>query len=61
MTDTASGPVEAPTVEATPGAAASPEDQRFLAALRGGDEAAFAELVDRHGGSMLRGSRISVP
>src|SRR5438876_12172109 len=54
MTDTASGPVEAPTVEAPPGVAASPEDQRFLAALRGGDEAAFAELVDRHGGSMLR-------
>ena len=54
MTDTASGPVEAPTVEAEPGGAASPEDQRFLAALRGGDEAAFAELVDRHGGSMLR-------
>jgi RNA polymerase sigma-70 factor (ECF subfamily) len=54
MTDTASGPAEAPTIRETPGGAASPEDQRLLAALRGGDEVAFAELVDRYGGSMLR-------
>jgi len=53
MTDTAFGPGEATTV-APPAAAASPEEQRLLAALRGGDEAAFAQLVDRFGSSMLR-------
>ena len=53
MTDTASGPPETSTVQEATGAA-SPEDRRLLDALRSGDEAAFAELVDRHGGSMLR-------
>ncbi|MDP9343251.1 MAG: sigma-70 family RNA polymerase sigma factor [Actinomycetota bacterium] len=47
MTESASGPGEATTVQ-------PPDEQRLLAALRGGDEAAFAALVDRHGGSMLR-------
>src|SRR5438876_9610142 len=43
------------TDEATiPQPVASPEDQRLVAALRAGDEAAFAGLVDRYGGSMLR-------
>jgi RNA polymerase sigma-70 factor (ECF subfamily) len=51
MTDSASGPGEATTVER---ADAPAWEQLRLAALRGGDEAAFAELVDRYGPSMLR-------
>ena len=38
----------------------SGEDRSLVAALRGGEEAAFAELVDRHGASMLRAARIWV-
>ncbi|HEY6104664.1 MAG TPA: sigma-70 family RNA polymerase sigma factor [Anaeromyxobacteraceae bacterium] len=39
----------------TAGAAAAPEDERrLLGRLRAGDRAAFAALVERHGGSLLR-------
>ncbi len=54
MTDTASAPGETTAVEPAATGDASPEEQRLLAALRDGGEAAFAELVDRYGGSMLR-------
>jgi RNA polymerase sigma-70 factor, ECF subfamily len=36
------------------GAPASDEDARLLAALRAGDEAAFADLVDRYHGRLVR-------
>jgi len=35
-------------------------DERLLAGLRAGDEAAFVELVERYGPSMLRVARLSV-
>jgi RNA polymerase sigma-70 factor (ECF subfamily) len=38
----------------------SAEDQRLLAALRRGDEAAFAELVDSYSSALLRVARIYV-
>jgi RNA polymerase sigma-70 factor (ECF subfamily) len=38
----------------------SPEDDRLLAALRGGDEGAFVSLVDRFGPVMLRVARAYV-
>lgn len=37
------------------------DDQRLLAALRDGDEAAFAALVDRHGPMLLRLALAHVP
>ena len=37
------------------------DEQALVAALKGGDEAAFAELVDRHAPAMLRVARGYVP
>lgn len=39
----------------------APEEAVLVAALRGGDEAAFARLVDRHTPAMLRVARTYVP
>src|SRR5437867_979190 len=36
-------------------------EERLVGALRGGDERAFAELIDRHQGSMRRVARAYVP
>jgi RNA polymerase sigma-70 factor (ECF subfamily) len=36
-------------------------DEQLIAALRGGDEAAFATLVDRHSPAMLRVASVYVP
>ena len=44
-----------------PGVIASDEDLRLVEALRAGDEAAFASLVDAHHASMLRVAMIFVP
>jgi RNA polymerase sigma-70 factor, ECF subfamily len=41
--------------------AASPDDRRLVAALRAGDEAAFATLVDGWGPAMLRVAMMHVP
>ena len=43
-----------PTIDGGRRPAASAEERELLAALRGGDEAAFARLVEALGGSMLR-------
>jgi RNA polymerase sigma-70 factor, ECF subfamily len=43
------------------GADAFPDDPALLAALRNGDEAAFASLLDRYGSAMLRIAMIYVP
>lgn len=40
--------------------AASVDELQLLDALRGGDERAFAALVDEHGGAMLRIARLYV-
>jgi RNA polymerase sigma-70 factor (ECF subfamily) len=40
---------------------ASPDDHRLVAALRAGDEAAFASLVDAWGPAMLRMAMMHVP
>ena len=37
------------------------DDERLLVALRNGDEAAFASLVDAYGGMLLRLARMHVP
>jgi RNA polymerase sigma-70 factor, ECF subfamily len=37
------------------------DETTLIAALRGGDEAAFAQLVDQHAPSMLRVARGYVP
>ena len=37
------------------------DEQALVAALKGGDESAFAELVDRHAPAMLRVARGYVP
>jgi RNA polymerase sigma-70 factor (ECF subfamily) len=43
-----------------PDVPASVSDDRLLAGLRAGDEAAFVELVERHGGALLRHARTFV-
>ena len=62
MTDGAEGPVEGGTTpEETAGAViASTDDARAVERLRAGDEAAFATLIDRHHGSLLRLARAYV-
>ncbi len=42
------------TIASSMPSGAAPDDARLLAVLRGGDEAAFAELVACHQGAMLR-------
>jgi RNA polymerase sigma-70 factor (ECF subfamily) len=42
------------------GPGATPDEAEVVARLRAGDEAAFAELVDRHGPMMLRVARMHV-
>lgn len=42
-------------------AVASVEDQRLIAALRGGDEAAFATLIDRYHTTLVRVAALYVP
>lgn len=41
--------------------ASEADDAALVAALRGGDESAFADLVDLHTAAMLRAARIYVP
>ncbi len=43
------------------GSTASPEDVRLVAALRAGDEAAFATLVEQYHGTLLRLALLYVP
>lgn len=40
--------------------ASDPDEQELIARLRAGDEAAFVELIDRHGASLLRLARLYV-
>ena len=41
--------------------ALSPDDERLIAGLRAGDEAAFSELMDRYGPSMIKVALMYVP
>lgn len=45
----------------TRSAGVDPAEHELVAALRQGSESAFAELVDRFGGSMLRAARMRMP
>lgn len=50
-----------PQIDSPPAAPAPPDDAALLARLRRGDEAAFAALIDRYHGALLRLAQSFVP